>query len=162
MKYLNIIALAALFLAAACGTFRQTPEEQKKVAQIVRDRLDRREFTIDIDYMIPLRGGSKPVDSFSITLDGETLNSNLPYFGVAHNIPYGGGKGLTFKEKISDYSETASEPGKRVVVIKVKTEEDTYIYTISVFNNGTADIHVNCRERDDISYRGTLRTRDDE
>ena len=59
MKYLNIIALAALFLAAACGTFRQTPEEQEKIAQIVRDRLDRREFTIDIDYMMPLHGGGR-------------------------------------------------------------------------------------------------------
>ena len=46
--------------------------------------------------------------------------------------------------------------------MQVKTQEDIFVYSITVFDNGSADINVNCHNRDDISYRGNLRTRDAE
>ena len=157
-----LAVLLATLLVSACGIFSQTPEEVQRTAQIVRERLDNRTYTIDVDYMIPLRGKPQIVNSFSITVDGDVLDSHLPYFGVAQNASYGGGNALSFKERISGYSDTGFVGDKRSILMQVKTQEDIFVYSITVFDNGSADINVNCHNRDDISYRGNLRTRDAE
>ena len=157
MKHLQIITIISLLLVSACGISRQTSAEQEQTAQAIRQMLDERHFQIDINYMIPLRGGSKSVSSYSITIDGSTIDSHLPYFGEARSVPYGGGKGLTFREEIAGYSDSGvmGREGRRIVV-SVKNEEDTYLYTIYVFDNGFADVRVHSRNRDDISYRGSI------
>ena len=79
MRHLNMLAvLLATLLVSACGIFSQTPEEVQRTAQIVRERLDNRTYTIDVDYMIPLRGKPQIVNSFSITVDGDVLDAHLP------------------------------------------------------------------------------------
>ena len=162
MKHLHFIAIFSMLLVSACGVFTQTSEEKQRNAQIIRERLDNRAYTIDVDYMVPLRGNSRMVDSFSITVDGDILNSHLPYFGAAQNVSYGGGNALSFKEQMSGYSDTGFVGDRRNIVIHVKTKEDIFVYNITVFDDGSADIKVNCHNRDDISYRGNLRTRDAE
>ena len=147
----------ALVLATACGIFGQTPEERRQIADEVQQKLDERSFEIDINYMIPLRGTGKAVNSYSVSVKDNVLDSHLPYFGVARDLPYGGGKGLTFTEKISAYSDSGLVGDRREIVVTVANGEDIYVYTITVFDNGSADVHVHSRNRDDISYRGSLR-----
>ena len=72
-------------------------------------------------------------------------------------VPYGGGKGLNFQEKIASYSDSGSSSEKRTIKIGVKNEEDSYIYTLTVFDSGDADLFVHCVNRDDITYRGALK-----
>ena len=163
MKQFNIIALVALFLVAGCGITRQTPEEkqaeQQRTAQLVREKLNARSYRIDVDYMYPLRGSSKAVTSYSVTVSRDSLDSHLPYIGVATNIPYGGGNGLNFKDRISGYSETV-DGDRHTIVITVRNPEDTYVYTLDIFDNTNAGISVHCRNREDIRYHGTLRLDD--
>ena len=106
MKPVSILSTLAMVLAlCACGISRQTARqrqaEKARIAQQVQASLDECKYTIDIDYMIPLRGGGKPVSSYSLKVAGDTLDSHLPYIGEARTVPYGGGKGLNFQEKIS-------------------------------------------------------------
>ena len=156
-----LTAAAVLLLLTACGVAGQTSAqkqaERQRVAQMVQESIDARQFTIDINYMIPLRGRSRAVNSFSVKVDGDWLDSNLPYFGQAQSVPYGGGKGLTFKEEIAEYTDSGLVEEKRTLVLTVKNEEDTYVYTFTIFDNGSTDLRVHCRNRDDISYRGELR-----
>jgi len=107
MKRFHVIALLALLLATGCGAARQTSSDAQQDAQLVQQKLDARSFTIDVNYMIPLRGQARSVSSYSISVDGTTLNSHLPYFGEARNVPYGGGNGLSFKDNIDEYSDKA-------------------------------------------------------
>ena len=72
-------------------------------------------------------------------------------------MPYGGGNGLSCKDDIDDYSDSGWQKDNRTIVLSVKTEEDTFVFSINVFTNGTATINVHCRNRDDIIYRGNLR-----
>ena len=150
-----------LSLLCACGTLRQTPEEKRHIAEEVAKRLDAREYRIEVDYMSPVRGAGRAVSGgYSVTVDGNVVNSYLPYEGVAYNIPYGGGKGLIFKDGIVEYTDRGWSRGARVIVFSTNNGEDSIEYTLTIFDNGSADIHVRCRIRDSISYRGTLVTGD--
>ena len=157
----KLLLIAAVLLVAGCGSLKQSSEqkraEQERVAAMVWERLDARRFRIYIDYMMPLRGRGKAItDSYSLTVDGNKVSSYLPYFGTAYSVPYGGGKGLVFDDDIDSYVEDNSRSDRRIIQFSTNNGEDLLVYTVTVFDTGTADIHVNCRNRDDISYRGTL------
>lgn len=157
MKHIGItLAFLALF-SVACGTLSQTPEERRHNEELVLQRLDNRSYTIDINYMIPLRGPGRALTSpYSITVDGTTIISHLPYIGEARNVPYGGGKVLNFKDQIDEYADTGFQNDRRKIVFVTNNDEDIIMYTILISGNGNATVSVRCRNREDISYRGTL------
>lgn len=87
---------------------------------------------------------------------GDTLISSLPYFGRAYLVPYGGGKGLNFSELISNYEVTKKPKGLTEIAIELTNEEDTYLYQLSIFDNGSATIDVRSKQRQPISYSGEM------
>ena len=151
-----VALLAALFSLLACGISAQTPEEKEADARTIQKMLDKRSFQIDVNYMIPQRGEAQSVSSYSIAVDGSSIVSQLPYAGQAWTIPYGGGKGLNFEGKIDSYEDKGSLKDGRTIVIGVKNDEDSYVYTLTVYDNGTVYIHVACRNRDSINYTGNF------
>ena len=59
---------------------------------------------------MPMKGGSKHLTSdYSLEIRNDSVYSYLPYFGVAYNVPYGGGKGLNFSAPLSEYTSTYSK-----------------------------------------------------
>ena len=119
--------------------------------------LEARDYKIAVNRMYPMKGSSRSVSyGFSVEVRNDSLISYLPYFGGAYNVPYGGGKGLNFSERIGSYRESQKNNGERQIEINVTNEEDTYIYLIKVFSNGNSSIDVTSRQRDHISYSGEL------
>ena len=153
--------VVAVVLAAGCGILRQSSEEKRaeeaRVAAQVQERLDARQYQVSIQFMHPRRSAMQAVTSpYSITVDGTHLRSHLPYIGVAYNLPYGGGKGLTFESEIEEYAEDDSRGDRRLIVFSTDNEEDYIIYRLTVFRNGSADLEVSSKNRESISYRGFL------
>ena len=158
--FMAFTAILASLLLTACGTVRQTAQEKaeaKRMAREVAQKLDSRHYLIDIDYMIPMREAGRPVSLFSISVDDDAIDSYLPYVGQATMIPFDGGKGLTFQEKIAQYTDSGFVGDLRTIVMHVQNDEDNYVYTLEVYDNGTANLYVHSNNRDDISYRGALR-----
>lgn len=156
-KLVCAIAFTAL-LAGGCAALRQTPEEKEHIAQVVNQRLDERQYVIDIEYMNPRRGSGKAVTSYSLRVDGSTVDSHLPYYGVAYSVPYGGGKVLTFTDDIDEYIDYGWQKHCRTIAFSTNNDEDIIVYSLSVYDNGRVYVDVHCRNREDISYRGTLNT----
>ncbi len=161
MRHFGFLLSFAIILAAGCGTLSQTPEqkqeERERVALLVQQKLDAMQYVIDVNYMIPIRGGARSLTSdYFIAVDGSRINSHLPYFGVAYTAVYGGGKVLTFEDEILDYYDSGFRNDSRKVMLKTYNGEDTIIYTMTIFDNGTATINVQCRNREEINYRGVL------
>lgn len=155
---LSIICTAIASVACACGALKVTPEEKALCETAVQEGLDNRSFHIDVDMMYPLRGTSKHVTTQSLKVKDDMLYSCLPYFGAVCNVPYGGGKGLNFEAAITGYADTRPKADRRVICLTTHNEEDHYIYTITVFNNGKADIDVRCRNREPIRFSGKVNT----
>jgi hypothetical protein len=151
-----VIAISAITLSG-CASLKVTPEEKAALEAQILENLDNRTFCIDVDQMIPRRGGTQHVNNYSLTVDGDKLISHLPYFGQAWNLPYGGGKGLSFESKISDYIETYPKPDRRQITLATNNGEDTFVFVIEVFNNGKSTIDVRSRNREPIGYYGIMR-----
>lgn len=163
MKWLGSLILLVV-LAAGCGAMRQSAAERRaegaRAATLVQQALDARQYTIHVEFMNPARGASRNVGGggYSLTVDGDKVNSHLPYMGTAYSVPYGGGKVLTFEDDIDEYAEIQAKPDRRVFVFTTNNDEDVITFEVTVFDNGRADIAVHSRNREQISYRGQLET----
>lgn len=164
MKKILSIAIVALMAAvglSSCAGSRLTAAEKQQRAQRMADevveRLDNRRFVIDITYMQPLHGPSKHVDyGFSLEMKGDSIVSYLPYFGVAYNVPYGGGKGLNFTATINNWQLSQPKDGMYEAMVDVSNGEDRLLYRIDVYTDGSSQIDVWANERDPISYTGQM------
>ena len=108
MKTHLLLFCAAALLLTGCAATRQTSEqkaaEQAAIAQAVREQVPAASFKIIATEMIPLRAPSKTLtDKYFVKVSDNCLESALPYFGRATNIPYGGGNALDFKTDITSY-----------------------------------------------------------
>ena len=153
----TVLSCLALVMLSGCATSEEraarAAEQKKKVAAALTER----KYEIAVDRMYPSRGSAKSVSyGYCVKVRNDSLISDLPYFGRAYSVPYGGGKGLNFSERIDSYHESLEKNGKRHIEISLKNEEDTYLYRIDVFDNGNSSIDVQARQREPISYSGNM------
>lgn len=149
----KIFAIAFVALLTGCATVQHSKTVYTPT-QLIEDR----RFTIDVNMMFPLSGPSKHLtDPYSLTVHGDSIISYLPYFGRGYNLPYGGGKGLNFTSTVTDF-QTQRVDRKEMTRISISTrnEEDNFVFTLEVFDNGQTDISVYSRNREQISFSGKM------
>ena len=152
-----LLSSSACAMLSGCASTEERAARAAEQAAKVTKALEARDYKIAISRMYPMKGSSRNVSyGYSVEVRNDSLISYLPYFGGAYNVPYGGGKGLNFSERIGSYRESQKNNGERQIEINVTNEEDTYIYLIKVFSNGNSSIDVTSRQRDHISYSGEL------
>ena len=160
MKKWILPFLTALVLAGGCGVLGETREEkaarEAQEAQMVYDGVTAGHFTIDINHMYPVRGSSRAVSDYRVTVKDGMLYSYLPYVGEVWRVPYGGGHGLHFEQEIGHYSVVQSQKDGYEVRLYVKTDEDEHLYLFQIFSNGRTSLDVQSRNRQRISYYGLM------
>ncbi len=152
-----VFSLLELMVLSGCASSEERAARAAEQVANVKAALTARNYKIAVSRMYPRSGAAKSVSyGYSVEVRNDSLFSYLPYFGRAFDVPYGGGKGLNFDAPIESYNETQLENGKRHIEIGLKNDEDTYLYTISVFDNGNSSIDVQSRRREPISYSGEM------
>ena len=158
MKRILITLMAAALLFQGCGVLNESREDRlarlEREAQMVRDGVENGDFKVDIDRMIPLRGGSRHVDNYSVKVKDGHIVSYLPYFGRAWDLPYGGGHGLNFEADIQESDVYREADGSYTVRLLIKTDEDTHVYTFQIFTNGSTSLLVQSKNREPINFNG--------
>ena len=152
-------SLFAMLALTSCGTGSSLTKAEREAAvtRSVQEGLDTRHYTIAVDWMRPLGGMARHVTSnYELTVNGDEVDSYLPYIGEAYRLPYGGGKGLNFKGKIENYVITYPTSNRSHIEFRVTNDEDSYFFRIDVFNNGNAVIDIIGRDRDPISFDGEM------
>ena len=153
----TVMALTAWVMLSGCATAEERAARTAEQAKAVKAALQERNYQIAVNRMYPLRGASKTVSSgYSVEVRNDSLISYLPYFGRAYDVPYGGGNGLNFSAPIRNYKESQTKSDLRHIEIDVKNDEDTYLYTLDIFDNGSTDINVRSRQREPISFSGEM------
>lgn len=158
-KFLLMMTVLVAVLLQACGTTDglTNAERQAAITRQVQEGLDTRHYTIAVDWMKPLGGMARHVTSnYELKVNGDEVDSYLPYVGEAYRLPYGGGKGLNFKGKIEDYTITYLTSNRSHIEFRVTNDEDTYYFRIDVFNNGKSIIDIIAQERYAISFDGEM------
>ena len=161
MNRISLLAtmLFTLLVMTACGTSNglTKAEREAAVTRQVQEGLDTRHYTIAVDWMKPLGGMPRHVTSnYELKVNGDEVDSYLPYVGEAYRLPYGGGKGLNFKGTIENYSITYPTSNRSHIEFMVNNGEDVYHFRIDVFNNGKAIIDIIAQDRDAISFDGEM------
>ncbi len=126
----------------------------------IREGIANRQFTIDVERAQPQApvGVINLTSPYSVTVAGDTLKSDLPFFGRAYSIPYGGGKGLRFNAHITGYYVDSSHRHQHVIYIDATDTEDSYRYIITLHDGGTASVSVTPRQRSHIDFYGQFHT----
>ena len=158
MKRILSTLMAAALLFQGCGILNESREDRlarlEREAQMVREGVENGDFKVDIDRMIPLRGGSRHVDNYSVKVKDGHIVSYLPYFGRAWDLPYGGGHGLNFEADIQENDVYREADGSYTVRLLIKTDEDTHVYTFQIFTNGSTSLLVQSKNREPINFNG--------
>ena len=155
--FLLVAFITVLFSSCGTGNRLTKAEREAQVAQQVEEALTIGRYTIAVDWMKPLGGMPRHVSSnYELKVNGDEVDSYLPYVGEAYRMPYGTTKGLNFKGKIKNYKIVQTTHNRYVIEFDVNNYEDVYRYRIDLFTNGKAIIDVIGQDRDAISFDGEL------
>jgi hypothetical protein len=132
-------------------------ERQEKRMNEVKEMIHGRSFIFEATHAMPLGGGSIHLNhSFDVELNGDTLTSYLPFFGVAYRVEYGSrSAGLDFTQPVQSYEMEEKDDGY-LIKLEVKNKMDLLNYTFFISHLGFATLNVTSTNRQAISYYGRI------
>lgn len=159
--------LAFLICAAAllsCGTsYRMTQAEREALASDVAWSVDNMDMIIDITAIYPFRGPMKMTNhEYSLVIHDGVARTRLPFFGESRtSVIYGVDDSSIvledepIRDLVIDRSRVRTK-GQYEIFFTAQRRQTLYSFNISVFDNGTADIHVTATSKTPMHYSGEL------
>lgn len=95
--------------------------------------------------------------NYDLIFDSLKLKAFLPYYGRAYSVPYGGSGGVKFN-LIAEKIEKVWNEKKKLFTIntEVADSQDSYLIYLTAGVGGYADLQISFRNRQMISYYGTI------
>lgn len=163
-KSIAMILLPLCFLSCSTGrTFQERKaDRQAEALQMksqVADSIKARSFTVNVDYVSPMLMPSRSLNSdYSITIEGDTLKSWLPYFGESHKADYVNNdkSPLSFTSPITDWNVTKPKNDAYYVFFKAQNNSELLEYMLMMFDNGKVSVQVTSPYRDPIDFEGRM------
>lgn len=156
-KALYYFGLGLLLMSPISLSAQNKEEKKQERAQMVKEYIETKCFKIEPRSAITMNGRNISLNSrFSLTVRNDSIFSDLPYFGRAYSLPYGGGEGLNFESKILEYKQSIGKKGNYEIKFSTRTNEDYYTFRIDIFDNGSSNINVNMQKKQSIDFIGDL------
>lgn len=164
MKHSAILIMVFVFLSAnltsVSGQDKKTREEKRQekfeeTVQLIEDL----NFIFEADRAFPQGGASIDLTTnygFLKIKKDSTAVGDLPFFGRAFSVDYGGSGGIEFSGKMEELEYSANKERKRISFsFKVK-DDDYYQISFDVSYNGDASLNVISQNRSSIRYNGDI------
>lgn len=156
---LIVFLLIGFVPAIAQSTDRKAVKEQKRIEheKEIAALVDSKRFEFKASRALPT--GFRPMDLTTnpnfIRFSPELIVSEMPFFGRAYSVPYGGDGGLKFEGKPEVY---AIEKGKKFYAVdaKVQSKGDYFAINLSISFDGGATMSISSNNRSPISYYGEI------
>lgn len=133
-------------------------QTKAKFGQQVESSLESKNYEIVVDRVLTSKGATHNLTSgYSLKIDKDSLYSMLPYFGRAYSIPSGGGSAMIFDAIVTEYRVKDGRKGAKKVRLRARSEEDSYLFNIEIYSNGSCNIFVSSNNRQAISYFGKIK-----
>ena len=155
----NFIIWFGLFLFViipGCTASKDLQKAEKAANEAaLREAIANRSFVVEVNRALPMNMSSRMLNSsYTLTVNGNSMKSHLPYFGRAYSVAYGGGEGLIFDAVILDYELSLDKKGKALITFNAESKEDRFAFRIHILPNGSSSIEVTSMNRQPISFNG--------
>ncbi len=161
MKFRNAIRLfTPLALCISLGTRAQTAREDKKIDQYnqLKAYMTSRHYTFNAQTATAMGGATRHLTSlYTLTVSGDTLSANLPYYGVAYSASPGETNGgISFNSTSFSYEEHDTKKGGWFILITPKDQRNASKIQLSVSSDGYSTVQVTSNYRQLISFYGSI------
>lgn len=153
-RSLFLLYIVALCLAAGPTSFAQEKPE-------VEALINARDFVFVAQTASPLAGKTRHLTSrYELRISPDTAVASLPYFGRAYSPSYNmTGGGIEFTSTDFDYATVRKKRKKWEILLQPHDASDIQELTLTVFENGRADLRVSSQSRQAISFSGFITKR---
>ena len=150
LKKLVLFLLLTFSLGASQAQDNQTS---------VKDAVAAKQFVFQVNTVLPTSGRVRQVgsDEYQVRVSGDSLVSDLPYFGRAYSAPLKSEGGLHFTSTKFEYSVSDKKKGGWDILIRPKDNSDVREFSLTVSDNGFATLRALSNNRQPISYNGVVK-----
>lgn len=129
-------------------------QQQKEIEAFINSK----SFVFEAQKVNPQGGRVIILDynTYFLKFNTEKTTSDLPFFGRAFNVAYGGDGGIKF-EGVPENIKIEKKKKSYLLKATVKGKDDVYSLTFSIFLNGGATLFVNSNNKASISYDGEIK-----
>jgi len=166
MKRLCVICLAFILSAQIINSQSKAEKKaEKEVNELkeykhIQTLIDSKSFEFVADWATTQKGRRINLigNSNYFRIEGTKTEADLPYYGVAQSISYGGDAGINFDCDFSNY-EVSKVDKKKKIIIKGNASDgsEKFGLTLTVYHNGNASLYINSSSRNGITYDGKLK-----
>lgn len=153
-RHLHYLVWAFFFMGVSVS-LAQTDNNQ--TSGVLQRAIENKSYTLQVQSVSPMKGGTRQLNpGYILTVKGDTLIANLPYFGRVYQAALGADGGFNFTSYEFDYQV---KPGKKDgwnVSIKTKDQPSQRKFNLTITKSGSASLAVLSSDRESISYYGVL------
>ena len=127
----------------------------------IESLLQNRNFIFKAQSANPMRGNVVQLTSpYDVIVTKDTLRTYLPYFGRAYSAPAYNGEG-GIRINTTDFEYLLSDKRKKRWTLSLKPNDDPNVreMTLSVSEDGYANLRVMSNNRDPINFNGVVTAR---
>lgn len=161
-RKLLILLVLLCFLSFPVLAQEKTRKELKADRELQKQKeiealIDSKNFVFEAQKALPQGGRMLNLDynTYFLKFNREKTTCDLPFFGRAFNVPYGGDGGIKF-EGIPENIKIEKKKKSVNVKATVKGKNDVYTLYFNIFFDGGATLSVNSNNRASISYDGEI------
>lgn len=154
------------FICIACIASAHAQDRTGRAAEAeelpVQRMVEERRFVFVAQQALPLRGPMIPLTTlYQVVVSGDTLRSDLPYFGRAFTAPVDPTRG-GIQFETTNYKYKAKSKRRRGWTFTIEPEQvqDVQQLNFSFFANGSANLQVISMNRQPISFYGYIKEQD--
>jgi len=150
-------------LVSSTITFAQDSkeEEKQKDAQQIENMIQSKNYVFIARSALPMRGRNINLTSiYDLKVSGDTVISDLPYFGRAYSAPINPAEGgIHFTSNDFTYNLTERKKGGWDITILPKDTRDVRQMFLTVSESGYASLQLTSNNRQAISFNGYIKER---
>lgn len=160
---LSILLVLCCFLNFPVFAQEKTKKELKAERELQKQKeiealIDAKKFDFEAQKVIPQGGRFIILDynTYFLKFNPKKTTCDLPFFGRAFNVPYGGDGGIKF-EGIPQDIKVEKKKNSYTLKTSVRGKDDVYNLMFSIFFDGGTTLSIISNNRASISYDGEIR-----
>ncbi|WP_431242458.1 DUF4251 domain-containing protein [Flavobacterium sp. P21] len=159
---LSILLVLSCFLSFSVLAQEKSKKELKAERELQKQKeiealIDSKNFVFEAQKATPQGGRLLNLDynTYFLKFNETKTTCDLPFFGRAYNVAYGGDGGIKF-EGVPENIKIDKSKKKVTVKATVKGKDDVFDLLFTIFSDGGASLSVSSNNRAPISYDGEV------